>query len=265
MTGWTTALAGRSLFDDERTALIRGDAVQVLRETPDESVDLILADPPYSSGGQFRGDRMGSTSQKYVSSDSGAQAIEDFTGDNRDQRAYFAWSSLWLAEAHRVLKPGRACCVFTDWRQMPTTTDALQAGGFVWRGVCIWDKVGGRPLLGIANGQAEYVVWGTKGPTDLGHEIYLPNILRFRVPTEERGLHQTPKPVELLARLCELAPPRGVVFDPFTGSGSALIAARRTGRRGVGVELSEAHAETALQRIRTESTQLDLLSEGEAA
>jgi site-specific DNA-methyltransferase (adenine-specific) len=175
-------LNGRALYDDERTTLLQGDALRILAAQPNESVDLILADPPYSSGGAFRGDRTQSTAVKYVSSDSAAQAIEDFTGDVRDQRAYLAWSTLWLSEAYRALKPGRACCIFTDWRQLPTTTDAIQAGGFIWRGVCIWDKVGGRPLLGVANGQAEYVVWGTRGPTDLGHEVYLPNIIRASVP-----------------------------------------------------------------------------------
>jgi site-specific DNA-methyltransferase (adenine-specific) len=261
---WLDALAGRTIWQDDTTTLVQGDALKVLASTPDDSVDLILADPPYSSGGAFRGDRAQPTSAKYVSSDSAAQSIEDFTGDVRDQRAYFAWSTLWLSEAFRVLRPGRACVVFTDWRQLPTTTDAVQAGGFVWRGVCVWDKIGGRPLLGIANGQTEYAVWGTKGPTDLGHEVYLPSIIRCGVPADERGLHQTPKPVELLSKLVTLAPPGGVVLDPFTGSGSVLIATRRNGRRGVGVELSGTHAETARVRLDTEAAQLGL-DLGEAA
>lgn len=255
---WLDALDARTLWKDDETVLVQGDALRVLASTPDDAVDLILADPPYSSGGAFRGDRAQSTATKYVSSDSSAQSIEDFTGDVRDQRAYFAWSTLWLSEAFRVLRPGRACAVFTDWRQLPTTTDALQAGGFIWRGVCIWDKVSGRPLLGIANGQAEFVVWGTKGPTDLGHEVYLPSIIRCAVPAVERGLHQTPKPVELLSKLVTLAAPAGVVLDPFTGSGSVLIAARRLGRRGVGVELNSTHAETARARVEQETLQLGL-------
>lgn len=256
-------LDGVTLFEDDRTVVMQGDALQVLQGIPNGAVDLILADPPYSSGGAFRGDRAQSTGTKYVSSDSSRQSIEDFTGDVRDQRAYLAWSTLWLSEAYRVLKPGRACVVFSDWRQLPTTTDAIQAGGFIWRGVCVWDKVGGRPGPGIAGGQTEYAVWGTRGPIDLGHEVYLPNIIRASIPRDDRDFHQTPKPVELLAKLATLAPPGGVVLDPFTGSGSTLVAARRVGRRGIGVELSHTHAATALHRITNETLQLDLL--GEAA
>lgn len=255
---WLQAVDGRKPWEDERSVLIHGDAIKALGSVEADSVDLVLADPPYSSGGAFRGDRAQSTAVKYVTSDSAAQSIEDFTGDVRDQRAYFAWSALWLSEAFRVLRPGRACVVFTDWRQLPTTTDALQAGGFVWRGVCVWDKIAGRPMLGIANGQTEYAVWGTKGPTDLGHEVYLPSIIRCSVPATERGLHQTPKPVELLSKLVTLAPPGGVVFDPFTGSGSVLVAARRMFRRGVGVELSATHVETARVRLAEEAAQLNL-------
>jgi len=266
---WLTALEGRTIWEDDQTALIQGDAVNVLRTVPDSTVDLVLADPPYSSGGQFRGDRTQSTASKYVSSGSARQSIEDFTGDVRDQRAYFAWSTLWMSEAFRVLQTGRALVVFTDWRQLPTTTDAIQAGGFVWRGICVWDKIGGRPSAGVANGQVEYAVWGTKGPIDLGHDVYLPNILRASIPREARDLHQTPKPIELLAKLATLAPVGGVVLDPFTGSGSTLIAARHAGRRGIGVELNATHAATAMRRLETEARQLNLLEAqpdlGEAA
>lgn len=252
-------LSGEEMFADDLTVLMKGDALRVLEGLPNGSVDLVLADPPYSSGGAFRGDRAQSTATKYVSSDSARRSIEDFTGDVRDQRAYLAWSTMWLSEAYRVLQAGRACVVFTDWRQMPTTTDALQAGGFIWRGVCVWDKVGGRPAMGVSNGSVEYAVWGTKGPIDLGHDVYLPNIIRAGIPRDARDLHQTPKPLELLVKLATLAPPGGVVLDPFTGSGSTLIAARRAGRRGIGVELSGVHATTAATRILTETAQLNLL------
>jgi site-specific DNA-methyltransferase (adenine-specific) len=163
-----TCLNGVVLYENDRTAVTHGDALRVLARIPDASVDLILADPPYSSGGAFRGDRAQSTSTKYISSDSTRKSIEDFTGDVRDQRAYLAWSTLWLSEAYRVLIPGRACVVFTDWRQLPVTTDAIQAGGFIWRGVIVWDKIGGRPTLGAANGQVEYAVWARRGRSTSG-------------------------------------------------------------------------------------------------
>src|SRR4051794_29809854 len=98
--------------------LILGDCLEVLRTLPDASVDAIVTDPPYSSGGQFRGDRMGSTIDKYVGSDQKAFSRPEFAGDNRDQRAYGYWSALWLSECLRIAKPGAVIALFTDWRQL---------------------------------------------------------------------------------------------------------------------------------------------------
>lgn len=133
----------RPYYEGGGVELYRGDSLALLRELPDESVDAVITDPPYSSGGLHRSDRNKSTGDKYVQSGTQVQR-PDFQGDHRDQRSYLAWCSLWLAECLRIVKPGRPALVFTDWRQLPTTCDALQAGGFVWRGVVAWDKGGGR-------------------------------------------------------------------------------------------------------------------------
>lgn len=118
----------RPFYDSAGVTIYKGNALAILMQLPSESVDCVITDPPYSSGGAFRGDRMGSTSTKYVQS---GQVLQhgDFAGDNRDQRAYLQWCALWLAECLRITKPGGVCALFTDWRQLPITTDALQAGG----------------------------------------------------------------------------------------------------------------------------------------
>jgi site-specific DNA-methyltransferase (adenine-specific) len=124
----TNSLHDLVRFSDSAVTLYRGNCLELLPALADQPVDAVITDPPYSSGGQYRGDRMQSTSAKYVQS---GQVLQqgDFSGDNRDQRAYGHWCALWLAECLRVTKPGGVCCLFTDWRQLPTTTDALQAGG----------------------------------------------------------------------------------------------------------------------------------------
>lgn len=63
--------------------LHRGDALAVLRDLPSGSVDAVITDPPYSSGGMVRGDRMASTKLKYVQTGSASHELDDFTGDNR--------------------------------------------------------------------------------------------------------------------------------------------------------------------------------------
>jgi site-specific DNA-methyltransferase (adenine-specific) len=227
--------------------LRHGDALVLLREVEDESVDLVLTDPPYSSGGMFRGDRAGQTTNaKYVQTGTIAERA-DFDGDSRDQRGFLAWASLWLAECWRVAKPGSSCLVFTDWRQLPTMTDAIQAGGWVWRGIVVWDKTSAsRPRPGF-RAQAEYLVWGTRGA--FSTEIYLPGVIAAATPRGDDRRHMTEKPIGLLEQLIALAPPDGLVLDPFVGSGSTLDAARNCGRGALGFELNDEHLETAGMRL----------------
>jgi site-specific DNA-methyltransferase (adenine-specific) len=234
--------------------IYHGDAREVLPLCP--AFDMLVADPPYSSGGMFRSDRTNAGPvSKYVSSGTEAPRFE-FSGDNRDQRGYLAWCSLWLGAALRVGGAGAMACVFTDWRQLPTTTDALQAGGWVWRGLAVWDKtLKARPAAGVYTAQSEFVVWGTKGKREaraLGYQI--PGVCSTGSPDLKRRQHITEKPVPVMEWL--LAPANGLVVDPFMGSGTTLVAAARLGRRAIGIEIEERYCEIAAKRLRQDTLPL---------
>ena len=236
-------------YAHERVTLYGGNALALLAVLPDASVDAVITDPPYSSGGQFRGDRMGDVHSKYVNNDSIAgQALTVFAGDNRDQRAYGYWCALWLAECLRVTKPGGTCLLFTDWRQLPITTDALQAGGWVWRGIVPWVKPDARPRAGRFSAQCEYVIWGSAGamPIELGDQC-LPGFYQARAPRERE--HITQKPLSVMRSLVKIAPKGGTVLDPFMGAGTTGIAAVIEGRDFVGAEVTEHYQRIARERI----------------
>ena len=119
--------------------LIEGEALPALIAMPDASVDAVITDPPYSSGGFSRDDKSRDVEEKYVQNDQRGR-FPPFGGDSRDQRSYLCWCALWIVECVRVLKPGGYFMTFTDWRQLPVMTDAVQAGGIFWRGIVPWDK-----------------------------------------------------------------------------------------------------------------------------
>jgi site-specific DNA-methyltransferase (adenine-specific) len=247
-------------YQDERATIYRGDALGILHRLPDASVDAVVTDPPYSSGGMVRGDRMMKTTEKYVSSDSGNQALANFTGDNRDQRAYAYWMTLWLSEALRVTKPGGVCMLFTDWRQLPATADALQAGGWVWRGIVPWVKPFARPMAGRFTNQAEYVVWGSSGPMPMDFEIgVLPGYYEaapsplpatFNATPPRDREHITQKPVEVMRGLLKIVPPGGTVLDLFLGSGTTGVAAMHEGFDFIGSELVPEYADLSARRMQ---------------
>jgi site-specific DNA-methyltransferase (adenine-specific) len=221
----------------EHCTLIFGDVLEVLPGLARGSNAALITDPPYSSGGAFRGDRMAQTSAKYVSSDTQIDYPE-FTGDNRDQRGFTYWSTLWLMHALDAAAPGAVAALFSDWRQLPAMTDALQAAGWMWRGIVPWDKVVARPMPNRFKQQCEFLVWGTNGPRPTEQEgaAYHPGILREQPPVGAEREHITQKPVGILQHLVRVAPIGGVVLDPFMGSGSTGLACALEGRGFIGVE-----------------------------
>lgn len=237
----------------EVNKLYRGDCLPFLESLPNECVDALITDPPYASGGLHIGARQASTSTKYVQSNSN-RGFHDFAGDHRDQRSHLRWSILWLSECFRALKPGAPVCLFSDWRQLPTTTDALQAAGFSWRGIAVWDKTEGtRPALGRFRAQCEYIVWGSKGnmPLDRGVGV-LPGAIRQVVKTADKH-HLTGKPTEVMRQINRICVPSGTILDPFAGSGSTLVAAALDGYEWIGCELSPHYWEVASARLAAAS------------
>jgi site-specific DNA-methyltransferase (adenine-specific) len=229
--------------------LHRRDALALLMDLPDASVDALITDPPYSSGGMYRGDRAQATDDKYTRPEARGRR-PDFSGDNRDQRSFLVWCSLWLMESTRVLKPGAPVVLFTDWRQLPTVTDALQSGGMVWRGIAVWDKTeGARPQMDSFKAQCEYIVWGTNGPMERDGRVgVLPGLFRHSVKQVDKH-HQTGKPTPLMRDVVRICPAGGVVLDPFAGSGTTGVAALLEGRSFIGSELTDDIADTAEARL----------------
>ncbi len=203
----------------DRWALVRGESLALLSHLPTACVDAVVTDGPYSSGGQFRGDRAQGTGSKY-------------TG---------------------TAKPGAIGGFWCDWRQLAATIAAMQAGGWVFRGVWCWDKTEGvRPQKGRPRNQCEFVVWGSKGamPDTRAGGVVEPGVVRCASTLASKRGHQTGKPDvanRLWARLCDAG---GILLDPFAGSASMADACIEEGRRYLGFEVVPRIHEEALQRLR---------------
>jgi site-specific DNA-methyltransferase (adenine-specific) len=230
--------------------VVQGECLAMLHSMADDSVDAVITDPPYSSGGFSRDDKNKAPGDKYQQNGTEAK-YPTFGGDNRDQRSYLAWCAMWITECVRVLKPVGYFMAFTDWRQLPVMTDAVQAGGVVWRGVVAWDKGRGAraPHKGYFKHQCEYVVWGTKGQAVvLEHDGPFDGCISVPVRQADKH-HMTGKPTELMRALVRPVLPGGLVFDPFAGSGSTGVAALLEGRRFLGIEREADYVRIARERL----------------
>lgn len=230
--------------------LHQGDALTLLRALPEGSVSATITDPPYNSGAAQTAQRTGDTARgKYVSGDA-QHELPDFDGDTRDQRSYTLWLTLVLTECYRITQHAGPLLVFTDFRQLPATSDALQAAGWTWRGIVPWHKPISRPSKGGFNRACEYILWATKGPVDAARNpVYLPGLYSASQPRGRNRFHITQKPDDLMTELVKICVPDGTVLDPFTGSGSTGVAALASGRSFVGIEQSQRIAATACQRL----------------
>lgn len=236
--------------------LIHGDGWTVLPQLKRDGrqFSVVVADPPYSSGGMFRGDRAADPVSKYcLDTKDVKRTYLSFGGDNMDQRAWFRFTVEWMRDAYELLTPGGMLFSFIDWRQLPTMADAVQCAGLVWRGIMPWNKTAAvRPSRGYFRNQCEYIIHATKGT--LGKEQTREGSICaegfFCHPI--RGVdkhHPTGKPVELMADLLEILPPGSTVLDPFGGSGSTAVAAHLQGLDATLIEKEEHWHKVASLRL----------------
>ena len=240
-------------FSSGNVTLFHGDALRVLTTLTDASVDAVLTDPPYSSGGQSMSARQADPAQKYQQSGTKRQ-YPPMLGDNKDQRSWILWSTLWLSECWRIAQDGAPLMVFTDWRQLPALTDAVQAAGWAWRGIVAWDKRSARPQIGRFRQQCEYVLFASKGRFAAPTRACLPGVYAYTVNSAQK-VHLTSKPVKLFMDLLAVTKPGAIVLDPFMGGGSVGEGCVRTGRSYIGIELSSdyyAISRERLEKIRDE-------------
>ena len=249
-------------YEADGITIYHGEACATLAQLPEASCDVLLTDPPYSSGGMFRGDRNRPVDEKYTQPTKGAngefvkQYNGIFGGDNRDQRTWMMWTIGWSGNALRVVRPGGYGFMFTDWRQLPATTDVLQLGGWSWRGLVTWDKGQhtGIPVRGLFRSNVEFIPWGTVGAIKDRERVteFPGSVVTAPIAANADGAkdHPTQKPTALLQHLLAIVPgERLTVLDPFMGSGSTLVAARNLGHKCIGIEVEERYCEIAANRL----------------
>lgn len=223
----------------------------------DRSVDVVLTDPPYSSGTRKEG-------QKGVRK---SMTREDDDGEWFDNDAMtvlgFAWMIRQVAvQWRRVLVPGGHALVFIDWRMYPHLAAAIETADLRHAGVVVWKKAS----FGMGScfrNQHEFILHFTNGVGREPQRRDVGSVLEAAAVRD--GDHPTEKPTQLLERLLEVvAPPGALVLDPFAGVGTTGIAAARLGRRFVGWEKEPRHHARAMQRIAAAREQLGLSFGGAA-
>ena len=254
-------------FDDPKHHLriYHGDCLEILAQIPESSVDLVFADPPYflSNGGiTCHAGKMVSVNKGEWDKSRGPDANHDF---NR----------AWLAAAQRVLKPNGSIWVSGTSHVIHSVGFAMQQLGFKLLNDISWVKPNPPPNLSCRyfTHATETIIWAAKNSksrhtfnyklmkeTNRGKQMKSVWEIRPPEPWEKKfGKHPTQKPVALLERILLASTNEGdLVLDPFSGSGTTLLAAFRLRRHAFGCELSAEFLRLSLRRICSNLVQVDL-------
>lgn len=221
--------------------LLHGDCLELLKQIPDKSIDLIVTDPPYKivPGGFSNKENAtsGMLSRKNIAVRKGTLFAENSIS-----------FSDWIPEVFRVLKDGSHCYIMINGRNLSDLQTECEKAGFKYQNLLVWNKGNVTPNKWYMN-QCEFILMLRKGKAknirNMGTSTLLniPNIIGNKV-------HPTEKPPELPELLILNSTEDGeTVCDPFMGSGSAGVACVNTGRRFVGIELDRQYFEVAEKRI----------------
>lgn len=260
------------------SAILHGDSLQLMRDMPAGTINLVFADPPFNIGYEY-----------------------DTYDDEKSDEAYLEWSRSWMEEVHRLLAPnGTFWLAIGDEYAADLKVIAEREIGFTARSWVVWYYTFGvncvrkfsrshahlfhfvkdpdqftfnsdDPQIRVPSARA--LVYGDKRanpkgrlpddtwilrPQDFQSDAYgfcpLDDTWYFaRVAgtfKERQGFHGCQMPEQLLGRIIRVSSNTGdLVFDPFAGSGTTLAVAKKLGRRYLGCELSEDYTQRATERL----------------
>lgn len=240
----------------ERWTMTHGRCEEWLLTLEPESVDALIYDPPYGSGGRRTTDRVSAAPNgKYLN---GTREYAEFDGETRDQLGWIDWMTWVLMRSERVMKFGAVFAIFVDHRQIVALMAAIQRSGLIYRGNIPWDKTEGcRPNRGYPSQQCEFVLWGSKGATAkdrmCGTESgSMSGCFRYPVKAADKS-HPVGKPTALMHDIVKICNRGGLIIDAFAGSCTTGVAAVANGYRFAGCESTAAYFEESCRRLRDAS------------
>jgi DNA modification methylase len=237
-------------YQDGLVTIYKGDCVEIMRQMEGVSIDAVITDPPYCSGGALEAQK-NSGGQGHRSERLQSGEVEWFATDNMTTGGLIWLVRAVLVESRRVMRPNRSAFVFSDWRMVPHLAPAMESSGLRYRNMIVWDKMSAGLGMGFKPAH-EIILEYTNGVTEYTTKDGQ-NVIRERRVTSATRDHACQKPLGVIARLIDVAVPLGgTVLDPFMGSGSTLVAAKQRGRKAIGIELSEQHCESAARRCSAE-------------
>lgn len=265
----STSLSTTSGRNDKNVnAVIHGDCIDVLKTFPDNTFDLIFADPPYY---------LQLPNNKRLKRFDGSEIIPvyDDWDKFKNYEDFDGFTLNWLSECQRVLKPTGSIWVIGMYHSIFRVGKIMQDLGLWFLNDVIWVKIGALPNL---NGRRftnnhETLIWAVKNKdcksytfnyellkeANAGKQMkdtdWVFSICNGAERLRDKNgikLHNTQKPMKLIQRVILTASNKGdLILDPFIGSGTTAVAAEELGRKWIGIDKNKKYVELTNSRVNT--------------
>ena len=217
------------------------DVLEVMKTMSDESIDLIVTDPPYKVTARGNAGNSGGMMQDKLSMQGKIFKHNDIK------------PSEYIPEFYRLLKDGSHCYIMTNHVNLHEMLNVAKESGFHFIKSLVWNK--GNKIMGqYYMSQFEYILFFRKGRGKKINKCGTADILE--IPNKKtkgedgKNIHDTEKPVELMKVLIENSSNIDeVVFEPFMGVGSTIMACIELDRKYIGCEIDEKYYNIAKNRI----------------
>lgn len=240
-----------------------GDCIEIMGELPDESVDLIFADPPFNIGIKY-----------------------DNYSDNKSYDSYHEWSDKWIIETFRILKKNGSIYVAIGDEFAAEINIILKKTGYNFRNWIVWYYTFGQNQKKKFNRSHTHILYFTKDK-----EIFTFNADKIRIPSARQLVyndkranpkgkipddvwqfsrvcgtfkervreHPCQMPENILERIIKTSSLEGdTILDPFGGTGTTAAVAKRLGRNFITIDISEKYIEVIEKRLKGENAEINI-------
>jgi len=222
----------------ETNKIYLGDSLNLIPELSDNSIDLVLTDPPYNISSKNNFHTMGRAGIDFGKWDDGSF----------DQKE-------WIKLVVPKIKKGGSIVIFNSYSNMGIMEDILTECGMTPKNMLIWHKTNPMPRNRdrLYVRRSEFALWAVK---DKGwcfnrqKDTYEDGIFTYSAPHHNIRIHPTQKPIPLLEELLRIHSNKGdLVLDPFSGSGSTAEACKINDRKFIAFEKEEDFYKKSLIRV----------------
>jgi len=240
-------------------SVLYGDCLETMANLDSESIDCIITSPPYNKKGLLGSTQTGNQIwQKH-------SINYDTYGDDMSEYDYQRWMVDVLNEMHRLIKPSGS--IFFNHKPRRHKNRALLPTEFISKSnvelyqLIIWDRTNSPNIRNeILVPSTEHIYWLCKDKPKVFRDKVDHKGEVWRIVPKKQGDHPAPFPQELVRNCMLLSTEDGdKVLDPFSGSGTTGVVAKKLSREFVGIEISKMYYDLSEKRINETNRERNLL------